>query len=354
MKGLIKQLLLWGVGGVLLALIILQLAGAFDEKIEPGPAAAPRGPRIEGAAVAVAVVDEPVVERYPGTVAAVREVSVSARLIARVQEILVRPGQRVERGEALVALDGRELETRYAQTKESLVGAEARLREAKANYERMRDVQEGAVSKAQLDRAQAGFESAKSEVESMQQRLEEAKVALSYATIEAPFDAVVVDRYAEPGDLASPGRPLLRLYDPSAMRLEGWVRETIAFRLKPGDELTVRLDAADEELAGKVEEIVPQAEAGSRSFLVKVALPARENLYPGMFGRLLLPAGTVRRALIPAAAVAHVGQLAFVVLDDAAQTKRLIELGAPRDDGKVEVLSGLREGERVLIPKTRP
>ena len=287
---ILKQVLIWVLGVSVLALIVLQLAGVFDERIAPGSGKEQPRPAVAGQTVAVVRIEDAVVERYPGTVNAEREAAISARLIARVQQILVRPGQRVKQGDALAMLDSRDLESRFAQAEDGLTGSRARLREAKANYDRMKDVQAGAVSRAQLDRALAAFESAQSEEESARKRVEEARVALSHATIEAPFDAVVIDRFVEPGDLASPGRPLLELYDPRRMRLEAWVRESIAIRLKAGDGVRVRLDAFDETIEGKVEEIVPQAEAGSRSFLVKVSLPARDNLYPGMFGRLLLPA----------------------------------------------------------------
>jgi RND family efflux transporter MFP subunit len=349
-----KQFLVWGGGFAALALIILQLSGFFDEKIPPGRGEQRPAPAVAGEAVAVVEVEQTVLERYPGTVHAVREAGISARLIARVREILVRPGQRVAEGTPLVVLDSRDLESRFEQVKREMTGAEARLREAKANYDRMQSVSAGAISRAQLDRAQAAFESAQSEVEGMQKRIEEAKVSLSYATIEAPFDAVVIDRFVEPGDLASPGRPLLRLYDPSRMRLEAWVRESIAIGLEAGRKVRIRLDASGGHLEGTVEEIVPQAESGSRSFLVKVALPRHDKLYPGMFGRLLLPAGTVRRVLVPARAVSRVGQLRFVVLADAFATRRLVEVGETTEDGRLEILSGLVAGESVVVPRASP
>ncbi|MHC4408991.1 MAG: efflux RND transporter periplasmic adaptor subunit [Planctomycetota bacterium] len=351
MKSIAKQTLLWGGGLALLVLIVLELAGFFVEKIAPAPGSGIASKPVPGKSVDVVEIEEPVVERYPGSVGAVREAAISARLIARVREILVRPGQRVAKGEPLVVLDSRDLESRYAQTKEELAGSEARQREAKANYDRMKAVAPGAISPAQIDRAEAAYESAKSEVQSTRQRMAEAKVALSYATIAAPFDAVVIDRFVEPGDLASPGRPLIEIYDPKRMRLEAWVRETIAIGLKRGDTVGVLLDALGERLDGSVEEIVPQAEAGSRSFLVKITLPERESLYPGMFGRLLISAGTVRRVLVPSSAVSRVGQLHFVVLADPNNTRRLVVPGEARRDGRIEILSGLAPGEKVVVPE---
>ena len=134
------------------------------------------------------------------------------------------------------------------------------------------------------------------------------------------------------------------------MRLEAWVRESIAIGLKRGDTVAVRLDALGERLEGTVEEIVPQAEAGSRSFLVKVALPQHENLFPGMFGRLLLPAGSVKRVLVPERAVSRVGQLHYVVLADERNTRRLVVPGERMGDGRIEILSGVAAGEAVIAP----
>ena len=83
-------------------------------------------------------------------------------------------------------------------------------------------------------------------------------------------------------------------------------------RLSRAQTLAVRIDALGLSIDGRVEEIVPQSEPGSRSVLVKVALAQRADLYPGMFGRLIIPAGQAHRLYVPEAAVQQVGQLTFV------------------------------------------
>lgn len=350
----VKQSLVWGGGTTLLVLIVVQLAGVFDDKIAPGDGSESRHPKVEGTAVAAVQVEEPVVERYPGTVGAVRKAGISSRIISRVREILIRPGQRVTKDEPLVILDSRDLESRYSQEQESLVGAEARMKEAKVSYGRMKNVAEGAISRTQIDQAEAAYESAGADVKTARERVDEAKIRLSFATIRAPFDGIVIDKYMEPGDLASPGSPLLEVYDPSSMRLEAWVRETIAVGLKRNDKVGVLLDAFGKRIEGTVEEIVPQAEAGSRSFLVKVTLPKHESLYPGMFGRLLLPSGTMTRVLVPAKAVSRVGQLHFVVLANERNTRRLVVPGEARGDKQMEILAGVAAGESVIVPNRQP
>jgi multidrug efflux pump subunit AcrA (membrane-fusion protein) len=156
---------------------------------------------------------------------------------------------------------------------------------------------------------------------------------------------------ADQGDTALPGEPLLSLYDPTALRIEVPVRERLVGSLNIGQRLQVRLGTDAGPIEGVVDEIVPQAEAGSRTFLIKVSLPRQEGMYTGMFGRVLIPAGERKRLLIPTASVDRVGQLDFVgvVGKQGQRTRRLVTLGPPADQDRVEVLSGLRPGETVLL-----
>ena len=129
------------------------------------------------------------------------------------------------------------------------------------------------------------------------------------------------------------------------------VRESLASVLKVGDGLQVRIDATGAALDGAIEEIVPQAQAGARAFVVKVALPPSPNLFSGMFGRLLIPVGKRPRLLVDAGAIERIGQLEYgtaVVGEENVLQRRLVTTGRPGPDGAVEILSGLRSGDRVL------
>jgi multidrug efflux pump subunit AcrA (membrane-fusion protein) len=143
----------------------------------------------------------------------------------------------------------------------------------------------------------------------------------------------------------------LSLYDPTALRIEVPVRESLLSGLHSGTVLQVRLESQPDLVEGTVDEIVPQAEAGSRTFLVKVGLPRREGVYTGSFGRVIIPAGKRERLLVPAAAVERIGQLTFVTTVDEERraSRRLVTLGPAIGDDHYEVLSGLRAGENVLL-----
>jgi multidrug efflux pump subunit AcrA (membrane-fusion protein) len=160
----------------------------------------------------------------------------------------------------------------------------------------------------------------------------------------------VVERFAEPGDLASPGRPLMSIYDPNVLRIEAPVREDLGAILKIGDPLTVKVDALDITVEGKVDEIVPQAEAATRSFLVKVGIPKQEGLYTGMFGRIIIPTDVREFYCISEAAVENVGQLEFAYVKKGKHLeRRLIRTGERGEQGKKELLSGLDIGEEVML-----
>jgi RND family efflux transporter MFP subunit len=355
MGKMILSLLTWFIGIALLVLIVAYLAGVFRTKVQPGklpaPAAEAQTPKFQKVE-SVRAEDEPLVEKAPGTLSALRESMVSPRIMARFNEIAVRAGDTVKSGQTLVRLDARDLAARVGQASQSAAAARARLAEAQKQYLRMQALQkEGAVSRADYDAAESAYTTAKAEVSRAESAANEAGTGQAWATIEAPFAGRIVDRYAEPGDTAMPGQPILKLYDPAQMRLETYVRESLAATLKPGMKLAVQVDALKVNVEGTVQEIVPQSEPGSRSVLVKVALPQRGDLYPGMFGRLLIPAGQARRLYIPEAAVQQAGQLTFVwvVGRDNTPQRRFIKLGEEKKDGWVEVISGVSQGEAIGI-----
>jgi RND family efflux transporter MFP subunit len=352
---LVMKIIKWSAGIGLLVLIVAFLAGVFTQKIQPGeepeiPAA--EAPTFSGEAVAAKFI-EPMVEKVPGTLSATLDSTISSRIMAGISEITVRSGDPVSRGQTLVRLDARDLSSRQAQALQTVAAAQARLTDAEKEYNRIKKLMEGGiVPSSMFDSAEAGYKATKADLARAQESVTEASTGRSFATIDAPFSGRVVDRYAEPGDTAMPGQTILRIYDPGRMRLEANVRESLAATLGPGLTLKIFIDAIKTEVDGRIEEIVPQSEPGSRSVLVKVSLPERRDLYPGMFGRLLIPAGQAERLYIPAASVHRVGQLTFVWVKGGrtGPLRRFITLGEHLREGQTEVLSGLKEGERVGLP----
>ncbi len=351
---LLKSVLPIVAGLTALILVIAYLAGAFTPKIPPGQRTA-EGRSLQGRPVAVVRSDpRDYLHEAIGTLKASRRTVISSKVLATVEAANVTTGDQVEEGTVLFRLSSRELDARLRQTQQSLLAAQASRRETELAYQRaekLRRTGPGTISQSEFEQAVAKMQVARADELRMRQAVTEAEVLLSYTTIKAPRAGRVIDRLAEPGDTVGPGDPLIVLYDPTSLRLEAPVVERLAVQLKPRQRLKMRIDALDREVEGEVDAVVPQAEAMSRSFLVKVTIPQADDLYEGMFGRLYIPAGSRRHLSVPKAVVREIGQLEFVdvVLRDDTLQRRLVKTGRTGQSGQIEVLSGLSEGERVVV-----
>lgn len=348
-----------GVGfTVVVVLLLLWLAGVFHRKIAAGAesrttaAARPVGPDVT--LVPARVRRVPTVESAVGTIRAVHESAIAAKLLARVVEVNVQAGQEVRAGQVLVRLDDTDLQAQRRQAEAGVAAAQAARNQAQIEYDRVRDLYERAhASKTEFDQAETALKTATAEQQRAEQALVQVEAVLEYATIRSPMDGKVVDKLVEVGDTARPGQTLLTLYDPTRMQLVANVRESLTQRLGVGQMIGVQIDAIAKTCAGQISEIVPQAEAASRTFAVKVTGPCPPGVYSGMFGRLLIPLDEQDVLVIPRAAVRRVGQLDTIdVAEPTPQgpvlRRRVVQLGKPYDD-EVEVLSGLRADEQVAV-----
>jgi len=336
---------------VLLGGVMAYLAGVFEPKISPDfSGVIPSGDT--GQSFKTELVSEPLIEQAAGTLRAKIETVISPVITATVSSINVWPGEEVAQGDVLVELDSRELQARVDQAHQTVVAAQARLTQTEKESERIQRIYKtdpGAVSGAELDRIQTALRTARAELLQFKRSEEQARTALSYSILTAPIAGRIVERYADPGDTARQGEPLLRMYDPDTLRLEASVRESVASKLQKGQELSAKIDAVNKHYPVKVDEIVPSADPGSRSFTVKAGLKGGSGLYPGMFGRLFIPIGQRKKIYIPAGAVTHVGQLDFVIVKTGQETvRRYVRLGEMGPEGRVEVISGLAPGEEIL------
>jgi RND family efflux transporter MFP subunit len=339
--------LLVGFGG-----LVLWLSGYFQAKIQPQWSERVQKSPADRPTDEVHEVMKPVLEEVVGTLRAASRTVVSAKIMATISEIPVAAGQEVRRGDVLIRLDAQEYQRRWEQAQQSLIAATSAEELAGKDFARFEELaQQNVVSRAEYDAAASRLAVARAERSRAAEAVAEAEVVLSYQTILAAKDGRIVDRYAEPGDLAQPGVPLLSLYDAASLRLETPVMEQWAARLQVGDRLTVRLEVLERDVEATVREIVPQADAASRSFLVKSAIEYSPELYEGMFGRLIIPGGERRHLCLNSAAIVRIGQLEYVdvLLPDGQVERRLIRTGELGMPGRQEVLSGLEAGERVLL-----
>jgi RND family efflux transporter MFP subunit len=336
---------------MLIAFMVLWLSGAFRKgmitggKIEAGEQGADGIPSFE-----VSFTRLPVTTEAVGAIQARCRMEISPKVSAHIVSIPVRAGQQVNKGDLLVRCDERDLKARLMQAREVLRRSEAERELAASDHRRDRGLFEKTViPRAEFEKTDARLKGAVAEVERAKEAIREAEVTLGYAEIRSTADGTVIDRFAEPGDLAMPGKTLLTLYARDELWLEAEVREKEAARLRTGEQYAVKIDATGEQMSGKLVEIVPSADPASRTVTARIALSESKGLYPGMFGRLLIPAGDAEYLLIPRDALLYAGQIAMVdVVSGGVLRRRAVQPGRKFGE-RVEVLSGLAPGERVAL-----
>jgi RND family efflux transporter MFP subunit len=359
----LKRVLPAIVGLVVLVAVIAYMADVFRNKIPPDQAPVARDELADVPAYGtyeVQPIKKQYIEEAIGTLKAARRTEISSRVQSTITRIAVAAGDTVAEGDVLIELERKDFEAQLSQAEAALAAAAAAVEQAQDIYDRavrLRKTNPGAIAEQDFNQMRSNLLAAQANRSGAQQGVAEAQVRLSYTTIKAPKPGTIVDRWAEEGDLAQPGVPLLSLYDRTTLRLEVPVMENLATKIQEGDELEVHIDALDKDFLGVVDEKVPQAEAASRSFLVKVGLPPSDKLYEGMFGRLRVPAGIRRHLCLHTSAVQRVGQLEFVIVEDpksGRRERRFIKTGRFGDATHQEVLSGLEAGDQVLLLRPSP
>lgn len=338
--------------GVGVVVLLLWLAGKFTPKVPSHPSTAQaEASEINGRIVPVRMLRVPVTESAVGTIRAVHETSIGSKLLARVVEVDLKAGEKVRKGEVLIRLNDTDLQAKLQQAQATVAAAEAVRAQAVADERRYAQlVQSKTISRQQYDSVVATLRSADADLRREKATVNEVQATLDWATIRSPIDGTVIDKKVDVGDMVTPGQMLVTLYDPERMQLVASVRESLTHRLQIGQEIGVRVEGINKQCSGTVSEIVPEAESASRTFQVKVTGPCPTGIYSGMFGRILIPLDEEDVLVIPRAAVRQVGQLNLVdVVENDKVSRRAIRLGRTFGDD-VEVLSGLREGEEVVVP----
>ena len=351
-----KKIIIVIAGVIAITLSIMWLSGGFESKIDIDEIPQIASRSAEGNRVVAEVKTGTAIELVSGTLVSARHTTVASRVLARVEETRVRAGSDVSKGDVLIVLDSRDLRARVDQVKQQLQAATTKRNLARTERDRnQRLLREGAVSQERHDQSVAAYKVAIADVARLELSLKEAQTGLSHAEILAPVTGRVVDRLVEPGDTALPGEALLRIYDPNVLRVEVPVRESLAIHLNVGDVLSAEIPAADKSVEGTIDEIVPFAESGARTLLVKVRLPYNQQFLAGMFAKVSLPAGERKFLSIPIESVVNIGQLQFVeiVNDKGIKERRLITTGKSISKDYIEVLSGLAENEEVLVPNVK-
>lgn len=345
----------------------------------PPRAAQPRVAAVIVSAATVAAQDWPSSYEATGTVRARTTGTVSSKVMGYVQQVGAQVGDRVREGQTLITLDARDLEANVRRAEAGRAEVESAIPEldnataaakvnldlAQSTFKRMEELaakksisnQEMDEASGRLKAAQANYDMVRSrraqitsKMATVEQEIRAATIMRDYAKISAPFNGVVIARNVEPGNLATPGTPLLTIEQDGAFRLEASVDESKLASVRVGQAVEAFIEATGAKLNARVSEIVPAVDAASRTYIVKIDLPASPQLRTGMFGRAVFPLEARKVLAVPLAALTERGQLQSVlVVDDGVAHTRLVTTGR-RSAGAVEVLSGLNAGEKVVTP----
>lgn len=331
----------------------------------------------------VAAVEAPERVEAGGIVAAHETALIGSRLLATIATVRVRAGDRVAAGDVLVTLDARDVAAQARQAGAAAVAAERALAQARtgqsaadaehrlagawqkriaglharrAATDQERDEAESrfAATAARATGAGAGIEMAEAHLDAARAASASGAATASFSTLRAPFAGVVAERLADPGTLAAPGTPLLRLEAAGPREVQARVDAARAGRIGPGDRVQVIVDATapaggdGETVEGVVTEVARAVAADPRAFTVTVSLPATTGARTGSFARVLFDGPRRRALVVPATAVRRHGQVTSVfVVQDRVARLRLVHLGGSGTAG-VEVLAGLDAGEAVV------
>lgn len=277
------------------------------------------------------------------TVEAVRQATVAAQIAGRVLDVRVDAGRRVKQGEVLLRLDAREAAGADAS-------ARATLAQASAAYERSRNLHaQKFISQAALDQAAAAFKAAQGAAAA-------SGAGASHGTVTAPIAGIVAKRHVEPGEMATPGLPLITLFDPKGMRVIASLPQYKLAELKASPRARIEFPETGRWIDVQRVEIMPTVDARSHTATARLYLPDNaEGVVPGTYARAHFIIGQARKLTLPPAAILRRGEVTAVyVLDEKGGARlRQVRLGEAVAGGELEVLVGLNPGERISLTPAR-
>jgi len=284
----------------------------------------------------------------------VRQATVSAQIAGQLTQLLVDAGDRVKRGQLLARIDTREADAQVASAGAKVAQAEAALAQAQLEHERTRNlVAQGFVSQSALDKADADLKTARAAFDAARAGTTQAATGRSFAELRAPIDGVVTRRLMEPGELASPGRGVVEIHDPAALRAVGTIPQFMLPRTARVDSAEIELPSLQRRVKAARVTMLPAADPRLLSTQVRAELPADAppGIVPGTAAKVLVPIGRSQKLVVPAAAVIRRSELTavYVLTESGARQLRQVRVGNRVADDAVEVLAGLSAGERVAL-----
>lgn len=290
-----------------------------------------------------------------GSLRAVNQAAVKAKVAGEVREVLVREGESVKAGQVLVKMDASEYQARQEQAKGALMAARGQLDIATKTRDNNKALlAKGFISQNAFDNAESQYRIALANVDSAKGALDVAQKSLSDTVIRAPISGLVSSRTIQPGEKVSADNRLLDVVDLHQMEMEAAVPTTDILNIRLGQDVQMTVEGLSTPLAGKVVRINPSTQAGSRSILVYIQVENPQGtLRVGMFGEAQLTLAKKSGVLtVPQSAVqTNAGNNSVYVIENGKLEQKPVTLGIRGNDGEgaaVEVISGLNDGAHIV------
>lgn len=301
-----------------------------------------------------------------GVVQAVRQATLAAQVGGNVISLPVKAGDRLKTGQLVARLDARDAQAALQRGDAGVVQAEGVLRSAKLAAERSRELRrQGFISQAALDVAETELSTAQAGADQARAARSQAALAQAFATLTAPFEAVVLATHVEQGDLALPGRAVATLYAPGALRVAVQVPASRAGAARGARRLSVQLPDG-QTVTPAQQTFLPGTDPVSQTVELRLDLDTRaaQALLPGQSVTVQFePAATAVSAAastpsaapwVPRSAVLQRGELTAVyVAQRDGFALRSVRTGVAAADGRVPVWAGLQPGEQIAADAVR-
>jgi len=368
----------------LLAAVVLTACGT--EKTETKSIDTPKN--VEVKLMKVKKTSEASSRSFTATVSSEKTAFIIPKVVGYVSGILVKPGEKIVKNQLLVTIKSGELEDKLdfaessvKEAENGLKQAEIGLKMAKSQYKQAENqyelaektysrfsnlIKNNSVSRQEYDQVESSYNLAKQSLQISKENvslaeekveqvrlkkqqamsmLSEVKTYLSYTNIRAPFDGVVLEEMMDAGNLAAPGSPILKIGNNDTV-INTFISQSLIKEISTGMKAMVSIESLGKEYESEVIEISPDVDVFTGNFKVKLKGP--ENTYPGMFAKVRFVTGSEMVISVPESAVVKRGQLTIVFVNDGGKADMRVVKAGRELDGKIEILSGLEEGEEIV------
>jgi RND family efflux transporter MFP subunit len=290
-----------------------------------------------------------------GKIEATDKSRITTRMMGYIENIYVKVGSKVKKGQLLVKINNIDLDAQMAQVNAGIAEAKIAVSNAEKDFNRYTILfKENSATQKELDDITTQFRMAQSRLEAVEQKKNEINAQYAYTSLKSPLSGVVTQKMASQGDMASPGVPILEIESQTGLQVAAMVSESEIAGVQLNDEVEITLKSLDNKTKGSVIEISPSAAHTGGQYLVKIKLntPSSE-IRPGMYATVQFPVEATTastKIMIPISSIVRQGELTgiYTVSQSNKALLRWLRLGRTYGD-QVEVLSGLISDEKYIV-----